>query len=261
MLPSSVNPLAMNQFNQNLNTLNPLLLKKIIDQCATSLSTSIPSTSGQNWLGPSTKTTATPSTSQVNPTYTTAGLTKSVPTSTFKYVPKKSTEKSVEERKMQSDFKAAASMFTERPNITITPVTHGVTTNLVTPKQTTGKTLQEKLADKQKQHTNKNLLLEKGKRLQSSSTFTSPSSIPHANLPTFPLDSGVSISQVQIPPTNNPAFDPQEKVSGKSKQSIKKQSDTLTLPPNLPLAVSVIKKPEIRDERKSSSDDDVIIIE
>ncbi|KAK4873288.1 hypothetical protein RN001_015317 [Aquatica leii] len=265
MLPSSVNQSPVNQFNQNLSNLNPLLLKKLIDQCTPPLTST---TSGSNWLGTA-KTTAVASTSQAKPTYTTAGLTKSLPTSTFKYtgdVPKKPVEKSVEERKLQSDFKAAASMFTERPNITITPVTQSVA-NLVPQKPTLpttiGKTLQEKLADKQKQLTNKSLSFDKGKRLQST-TFSSHSSIPHANLPTFPLDSGVSISQVSIQ-SNSPTLDQQERASAKSKQTLKKTSDPsvqgLNLPPNLPLAVSVIKKPEIREERKSSSDDDVIIIE
>ncbi|KAF5296187.1 hypothetical protein FQA39_LY12641 [Lamprigera yunnana] len=257
MLPSTMNNLTSNQFTQGLSNFNPAMFQKLVEQCA--------STFNQNMIGTTfTRTTATPGTSQTKPTYTTAGLNKNLPTSTFKYandLPKKSVENSdVQDRKLQSDFKAAASMFMERPNITITPVTQ---TNLQIPKQpvsTGGKTLQEKLADKQKQHTNKNLSFEKGKRLQST-TYSSPSSIAHANLTTFPLEPGVSISQVPSQ-VKSSTTDKQERVSGKVlKKSTDSSATNLNLPPNLPLAISVIKKPEIREERKVSSDDDVIIIE
>lgn len=112
----------------------------------------------------------------------------------------------------QDDYIKAASMLNDRPSITITPVgTQTIpltTTPLSTPLTTnTGKTLQEKLADKQKQHSINKMSFDgksndsskQGKNQQQlTPTFSSqPSSISHVvNLPSFPLDSGISISQV-----------------------------------------------------------------
>ncbi|KAK5640159.1 hypothetical protein RI129_010970 [Pyrocoelia pectoralis] len=164
------NPLSINQFAQSLSSLNPNLLKKIIEQCSPSFNANLAS-----WLNSDIfkqKSTAIPSTSQLNPTYSMANFGNNFQSSTTKHPADPSKNKTADHRPSTSedrklphgngDFKAAANMFAERPNITITPVTQS---NIVPPPQSypTGKTLQEKLADKQKQHTiKKNLSIEKG---------------------------------------------------------------------------------------------------
>ncbi|XP_031357687.1 calcineurin-binding protein cabin-1-like isoform X2 [Photinus pyralis] len=247
-MSAGINPLAISQFAQSLSNLNPNLLKKIIDQCSPSFNANLAS-----WLGSDTlkqKSTPTPSTSQPKPTYTMAGFGSHFQPSTSK---QESLKTKTEDRKLPGDFKAAASMFAERPNITIIPVTQAnAPPPPPQPYATTGKTLQEKLADKQKQHTIKKNL-EKGKRVQPTN-FSSPSSIPHVNLPTFSLDSGVSITQV--------GTQLDQRASGNTKQKTQPKTapvSDLSLPPNLPMEVSVIKAG--RNENKESSDDDVIIIE
>ena len=111
--------------------------------------------------------------------------------------------------------KAANILMKDRPNISITPVLQGsipliTTSSFVTPSQpSSGKTLQEKLADKQKQHSSKQL----GRNIEAEiiTTPVSASSIKKSlNIPSipssltvskastykFPMDSGISISQV-----------------------------------------------------------------
>lgn len=57
----------------------------------------------------------------------------------------------------QKDVEKTANILKDRPNISITPVTHTISSIVNPPKQAMSahpKTLQEKLADKQKQHKN-----------------------------------------------------------------------------------------------------------
>ncbi|XP_063910388.1 calcineurin-binding protein cabin-1-like isoform X2 [Zophobas morio] len=171
--------------------------------------------------------------------------------------------------------KAANILMKDRPNISITPVLQGsipliTTSSFVTPSQpSSGKTLQEKLADKQKQHSSKQL----GRNIEAEiiTTPVSASSIKKSlNIPSipssltvskastykFPMDSGISISQI---PVTQP-YKTMEAVNLHRKEPIHKPTKPaaeVNLPPNLPLSLSVLKKPE----RKPSSDDDVIVIE
>lgn len=110
---------------------------------------------------------------------------------------------------------AATILMKERPNISITPVipTPGSlpTTAPFTSALSTGKTLQEKLADKQKQLSSKQF----GRNIEAeivsapakktlnipsipSSLSVSKATPPTMNLPKFTLDSGISISQVWL---------------------------------------------------------------
>lgn len=108
--------------------------------------------------------------------------------------------------------KAANLLMKERPNISITPVLQSsiplITTSsfMTPPSQSTGKTLQEKLADKQKQYSTKQL----GRNIEAEiiSAPVGGALKKNLNIPSipsmpvtkpqykFPLDSGISISQV-----------------------------------------------------------------
>lgn len=113
--------------------------------------------------------------------------------------------------------KAANILMKDRPNISITPVLqtsipHITTASFMTPAQpTSGKTLQEKLADKQKQHSTKQLAKNIEAEIinapvaaasvkKSLSIPSIPSSLTVSKATTykFPIDSGISISQVYV---------------------------------------------------------------
>lgn len=100
---------------------------------------------------------------------------------------------------ISTDYTPKTSLFGS--NISITPVLQTVSsvkpTSALTVTTSTGKTLQEKLADKQKQHFNFDAKNSDKGKVQSASSYSSPSSsISHAPRPSFSLDSGISISQV-----------------------------------------------------------------
>ncbi|EFA00717.1 hypothetical protein TcasGA2_TC003597 [Tribolium castaneum] len=168
--------------------------------------------------------------------------------------------------------KAANILMKERPNISITPVLQSsiplITTSsfLTPPNQSPGKTLQEKLADKQKQHSTKQL----GRHIEAeiiSAPMGGAAMKKSLNIPSipslsvtkpsykFPLDSGISISQI---PVTQPYKEPLSLQQRKElPPKVTKHSSQVNLPPNLPLSLSLTKKAE----KKPPPDDDVIIIE
>ncbi|RZC42711.1 calcineurin-binding protein cabin-1, partial [Asbolus verrucosus] len=171
--------------------------------------------------------------------------------------------------------KAANILMKERPNISITPVLQSTiplitTSSFMAPSQTsTGKTLQEKLADKQKQLSTKQL----GRHIEAEIISTPVGSTvkKNLNIPSipssltvskassykFPLESGISISQIPVtqPYKSMEAINLQHRKEPPHK--FQKSISEVNLPPNLPISLSVMKKPE----RKPSSDDDVILID
>jgi hypothetical protein len=172
--------------------------------------------------------------------------------------------------------KATNILMKERPNISITPVLQSAiplitTSSFMTPNQSSsGKTLQEKLADKQKQHSTKQL----GRHIEAEIISTPMGQTPlkkSLNIPSipssltvskastykFPAESGISISQIPVtqPYKNMEAINLHQRKEPQHR--LAKPVSEASLQPKLPLSLSVTKKPE----RKPSSDDDVILIE
>ncbi|XP_022907944.2 calcineurin-binding protein cabin-1-like isoform X2 [Onthophagus taurus] len=186
-------------------------------------------------------------------------------TSSYHSVSKESYSKSSKPSTITSkdlEKSSAANILKDRPNISITPVTQPITSISVTKSVSSGhKTLQEKLADKQKQRKidASNKVMEKV-NFPSTSIKVSPIANltlpPSINVyPTFPKESGVSIAQVSV------------QKSGKSEVSIsairpenvqKHKLPASETPPKVGLSVRKIE--ELR-ERKPSSDEDIILIE
>lgn len=142
----------------------------------------------------------------------------------------------------------------ERPSLSITPVQQQTIPSTSPSKSISpGKTLQEKLADKQKQNMNLKNISRNLDFYSTPSTSSLPSILQRKSnpvLPNFAKESGISISHVQLPKSSSEFLG--KKDASPTKQKIK----VLNTHTNVPISLSVISKPE---ELKQS--DDVIIIE
>ncbi|XP_025836579.1 uncharacterized protein LOC112906529 [Agrilus planipennis] len=170
----------------------------------------------------------------------------------------------------QSDdvSKLTSQLVKERPSISITPVVSSTGgASIVSSSQSKiptspMKTLQEKLADKQKNASAKNV----SKSFSFDSVVPNkptavPSSSASQQIPTFPKESGITVSQIsKIPVTKQHQEPHKSKSEPSTKLSVKEfgsisMNISSTPPPNRPIP----KPADI--QRKDSSDDDVIVIE
>lgn len=140
----------------------------------------------------------------------------------------------------------------ERPSLSITPVQQQIIPSTSTSKSISpGKTLQEKLAEKQKQNMNMKNISRNLDYFQAQPSTSSTQRKTSPVIPNFAKESGISISHVQHPK-------PSGEFSGKKDASPSKPKiKVLNTHTNVPISLSVIKKSE---ESKKTSDD-VIIIE
>ncbi|GJQ83227.1 hypothetical protein Trydic_g8826 [Trypoxylus dichotomus] len=327
---ASINPPFLDQFSQSTNQLNPNLMNNMGQTNPNlpnnftdfyNIPTSIPMTSTttpdiitsdhmkqmSNLTVPTTTFNVTKPTnisrgSNINksmsttfkyPTEISKPKIKDITRTTSSYASKESGMLLSMKNSAQKEVEKSTSILKDRPSISITPVTQAMPNIMNPPKPTTStqpKTLQEKLADKQKQHKNidkmsqfssppsmvdkspfapitNNKILDFGTKATDKPIYTSSStttfksttlsniSIPSSLnvFPTFSKESSY-INQAKVPEISLP--------SNRNEHNLTKVKlpQNVDLPQNLPMALSVIRKPEETRERKSS-DDDVIIIE
>ncbi|XP_017772871.1 PREDICTED: calcineurin-binding protein cabin-1-like [Nicrophorus vespilloides] len=275
---SGLNALATNQLAQSLSQMNPSLLNNVANSqlsAATSAS-QLPTQEtfrqllAMNQLPKAQKQPKVPKHSKSSKSSTTATGFKYPAAELFKTKMKDTSKMQSYHQLIKEAPKAHSSkpqlpadstnLIKDRPNISIIPVAQPQTISPVS--SSPGKTLQEKLADKQKQQKSaaaKSLDFVHQKEQQKASySGYKPnvlSQIPKSLdvIPNFLMESGISISQVQQQKTKAVEISPVRKDAGSSKA-----------PNNLPISLSVIKKQQEKQNKPSlppGDDDDVIIIE